>query len=87
MTLTPLLDAFARTPFAFDLRDRLPPRGGQLRLGGLPGSSGAVMVTWLARTFPERLFAVVVATPADAERLFTDLQHLTELPVALYPQR
>jgi transcription-repair coupling factor (superfamily II helicase) len=87
MTLPVLLDAFERTGIAYDLRGRLPPPGGELRLGGLPGSSGAVLVAWLARTFPERLFTIVTTTPADAERWLTDLQHLTDLPVALYPQR
>ncbi len=87
MTLSLLLDAFERTAFAFDLRDRLPARGLHLALGGLPGSSPAVMLAWLARTFPERFFTVVATTPADAERWLTDLQNLTDLPVALYPQR
>jgi transcription-repair coupling factor (superfamily II helicase) len=87
MTLTLLLDAFERTAFAFDLRSRLPARGRTLELGGLPGSSPAVMLAWLARTFPDRLFTVVATTPADAERWFTDLQHLSDLPAALYPQR
>ena len=87
MTLTLLLDGFERTSFAFDLRSGLPPRRRALELGGLPGSSPAVMLAWLARTFPERLFTVVATTPADAERWLTDLQHLTDLPIALYPQR
>ncbi|MFN8645609.1 MAG: transcription-repair coupling factor [Gemmatimonadales bacterium] len=87
MTLQLLLDAFERTAFAFDLRDRLPGRGGQLPLAGLPGSSPAVMLAWLARAFPSRLFTVIATTPADAERWVTDLQHLTDAPVALYPQR
>ncbi len=87
MTLTPVLDAFQRTAFAFDLRSRLPGRGAGLRLDGLPGSSPAVMLAWLARTFEKRLFAVVAPTPADAERWLTDLQHLSDAPVALYPQR
>ncbi len=87
MTLALLLDAFERTGFAFDLRDRLPARGSHLALGGLPGSSPAVMLAWLARAFPERFFTVVATTPADAERWLTDLQHLTDLPIALYPQR
>jgi transcription-repair coupling factor (superfamily II helicase) len=87
MTLTPLLDAFERTAFAFDLRSRIPGRGRVLSLGGLPGSSPAVMLAWLGREFPERVFTVVATTPSDAERWLTDLQHLTELPTALYPQR
>jgi transcription-repair coupling factor (superfamily II helicase) len=87
MTLKLLLDAFERTAVACDLRDRLPARGRQLAIGGLAGSSPAVLLAWLARTWPERLFAVVSTTPADAERWLTDLSHLTEQPVALYPQR
>jgi transcription-repair coupling factor (superfamily II helicase) len=87
MTLALLLDAFERTAFAFDLRDRIPARSTQLALSGLPGSSPAVMLAWLARSFPERFFTVVATTPADAERWLTDLQHLTDLPIALYPQR
>jgi transcription-repair coupling factor (superfamily II helicase) len=87
MTLSLLLDAFERTSFAFDLRTRLPSRGRRLDLAGLPGSSPAVMLAWLGRTFPERQFTVVATTPADAERWLTDLQHLTDIPVALYPQR
>jgi transcription-repair coupling factor (superfamily II helicase) len=87
MSLTPVLDAFERTAFAFDLRSSLPARGGLLTLSGLPGSSSAVMLAWLARTFPERVFSVVATTPADAERWLADLQHLSDVPVALYPQR
>jgi len=87
VSLPLLLDAFGRTAIAFDLQSRLPGQGGQLRLGGLPGSSPALLVAWLARTFPERLFTIIVTTPADAERWLTDLQNLADLPVALYPQR
>ncbi|MEO8633930.1 MAG: transcription-repair coupling factor [Gemmatimonadales bacterium] len=87
MTLTLLLDAFERTAVAFDLRDRLPSRGGQLHVDGLAGSSGAVLLSWLVRHHPERLFTVIATTPADAERWMGDLQHLTDVPVALYPQR
>ncbi|MBK7716788.1 MAG: transcription-repair coupling factor [Gemmatimonadetes bacterium] len=87
MTLQLLLDAFERTAFGYDLRDRLPGRGTLLPLAGLPGSSSAVMLAWLARAYPSRLFTVIATTPADAERWVTDLQHLTDAPVALYPQR
>ncbi len=87
MTLALLLDAFGRTGFAVGLRERLPARGDTLPLAGLAGSSPAVMLAWLARALPERLFTVVTTTPADAERWVTDLQHLTDASVALYPQR
>ena len=82
-----MLDAFERTPVVRELAERLPGRGAALRLGGLPGSSGAVLAAWLAGRFPQRLLAVVAPTPGDAERWLTDLAHLTDEGVALYPQR
>ena len=87
MKLRPVLDAFARAPAAFELTEQLPARAGTLRLGGLPGSSGAVLAAWLAARFPQRLLAIVAPTPGDAERWLTDLAHLTDEGVALYPQR
>ncbi len=87
MSLPTVLDAFERTPAVRDLAARLPARGAALRLGGLPGSSGAVLAAWLAARFPQRLLAVVAPTPGDAERWLTDLAHLTDQGVALYPQR
>ena len=64
MRLRPVLDAFARSPAAVDLAERLPGRGVALRLGGLPGSSGAVLAAWLASRFPQRLLTIVAPTPA-----------------------
>ncbi len=87
MSLPTVLDAFERTPAVRELAERLPSRGAALRLGGLPGSSGAVLAAWLAGRFPQRLLAVVAPTPGDAERWLTDLAHLTDGSVALYPQR
>ena len=87
MSLRPVLDAFEREPVAEELVRRLPGRGATLRLGGLPGSSGAVVGASLARSFPQRLLTVVAPSPADAERWLSDLGHLVDLPVALYPQR
>ena len=87
MRLRPILEAFGRTPAAVDLAERLPGRGGALGLGGLHGSSGAVLVAWLAARFPQRLLTVVATTPGEAERWLTDLAHLTDEGIALYPQR
>ncbi|MDH5282912.1 MAG: transcription-repair coupling factor [Gemmatimonadota bacterium] len=87
MILSTVVDAFERTRFALELRDRLPPRGTALGLGGLPGSSPAVMVAWLARAYRQRLLTVIATTPADAERWVADLLQLADVPVALYPQR
>ena len=87
MSLKLVLDAFARAPAAQDLPGRLPTRGGALAVGGLPGSSGAVLAAWLAREQAQRLVVVVAPTPAEAERWLADLAHLSDLPAALYPQR
>jgi transcription-repair coupling factor (superfamily II helicase) len=87
VTLRPVLEAFGRAPAVRDLAQRLPGRNETLRLGGLPGSSGAVLTAWLVDAFPQRLLAVVAPTPAEAERWLSDLAHLTDAPTVLYPQR
>jgi transcription-repair coupling factor (superfamily II helicase) len=87
MKLKPILDAFERAPATSELGSRLPARGSTIRLGGLPGSSGAVLAAWLARQFPQRLLTVVAPTPGDAERWLNDLAFLMDGGVALYPQR
>ncbi|MFI5235089.1 MAG: DEAD/DEAH box helicase, partial [Gemmatimonadales bacterium] len=87
MPLDLIVDAFDRTRGGIELRERLPGRGERLALGGLPGSSPAVMAAALARAFPARVLAIVAPGPAEAERWLTDLKHLTDLPVGLYPQR
>ena len=88
MPLQSVLDAFGRCATIRELAERLPARGELLRLGGLPGSSGAVLATWLAhRVGAGRMVVVVAASPADAERWLGDLQQLTGSSAALYPQR
>jgi transcription-repair coupling factor (superfamily II helicase) len=87
MSLKPVIDAFERAPAVQDLAGRLPERHQSLGLGGLSGSSGATLVAWIGRTYPQRLISVVAPTPADAERWLTDLAQLTDVPTALYPQR
>jgi transcription-repair coupling factor (superfamily II helicase) len=87
MSLKPVVDAFERAPAVRDLGDRLPGRGGTLRLGGLPGSSAAALAAWLVRTYPQRLLTVMTPSPADAERWLSDLAQLSDVPTALYPQR
>ena len=88
MPLDFLLERFHELPATRSLIERLPAPGSCIGAGGLPGSSPAVLVATLARRLPQRLFAVVAPTPADAERWLADLQTLLgpELP-ALYPQR
>ena len=81
-----LLDHMAALPATRALRPRMPGSGARLGLGGLPGSSPAVLIATLARALPQRLFVVVAPTPADAERWHADLRALAD-GVALYPQR
>jgi transcription-repair coupling factor (superfamily II helicase) len=87
MSLEFLLDRFDELPATRTLADQLPAAGGRRAIGGLPGSSAAVLTATLARRLPQRLFVVVAATPADAERWLADLRMLREDSVALYPQR
>ena len=87
MSLDFLLVRIDELPATRSLLERLPPGGNRHPLGGLPGSSGAVLVAALARQRPQRLFAVVTATPADAERWLADLQQLVAERAMLYPQR
>lgn len=80
-------EALATTQVVRELLARVPARGGRLRLAGLPGSSAAAVLAWLAEQLHGQLVVVVAPTPADAERWLADLAHLTDLPVGHYPQR
>jgi len=87
-SLASVLSAFERVPAVLELRAMLPGRGEPLRLGGLPGSSAAVLTAWLAsEEGAGRLTVVVAGTPGDAERWLADLRQLLGDAVALYPQR
>src|SRR5881394_1770645 len=88
MPLDFLLDRFDELPATRALLEQLPAAGKRAGVGGLPGSSAAVLVATLVRRLPQRLFAVVAPTPADGERWLADLQTLlgSDAP-ALYPQR
>jgi transcription-repair coupling factor (superfamily II helicase) len=88
MGLPRLLDVVAGLPGYHDTRAALPTAGRTLRIGGLAGSSDAVLVGALARDLPTRLFVVVADQLADAERWLADLEALLDdVPVALYPPR
>jgi transcription-repair coupling factor (superfamily II helicase) len=89
MSLTLLIDRFDELPATAALAGRLPGAGSRVTLGGLPGSSPVVLTATLARRAPQRLFAIVTATPADAERWLADLRVLRDAAggVELYPQR
>jgi transcription-repair coupling factor (superfamily II helicase) len=88
MALDFLLERFNELPDTRALIERLPAAGQRIGVGGLPGSSSAVLVASLARRLPQRVFAILAPTPADAERWLADLQTLLgPANVALYPQR
>jgi transcription-repair coupling factor (superfamily II helicase) len=87
MSLAFLLDRFDELPATRTLAEQLPAAGSRRALGGLPGSSAAVLTAALARRLAQRLFVVIAPTPADAERWLADLRMLREDGVALYPQR
>jgi transcription-repair coupling factor (superfamily II helicase) len=88
MPLDFLLDKFHDLPATRSLVERLPAPGRRLGVGGLPGSSPAVLVAALARRLPQRVFAILAPTPADGERWLADLQTLLGTDAAvLYPQR
>jgi transcription-repair coupling factor (superfamily II helicase) len=88
MPLDFLLERFQDLPATRSLIGRLPPPGRRTGVGGLPGSSAAVLVATLVRALPQRVFTVVAPTPADGERWLADLQTLLGPDTtALYPQR
>ncbi len=87
MSLDFLLDRFDDLPATRALAERLPAAGVRLTLGGLPGSSPAVLVAALARRLAQRVFVVLTPTPADAERWLADLRTLRDGGVVLFPQR
>jgi len=88
MSLDFLLQRFHDLPATRSLIERLPSAGKRIGVGGLPGSSPAVLTATLARALPQRVFTVVAPTPADGERWLADLQTLLGPDTtALYPQR
>src|SRR5206468_7750915 len=87
MPLDFLLDRFDEIPATRALADALPGAGRRTPLAGLPGSSPAVLVAVLLRRHPQRVIAVVAATPPDAERWLADLRLLVGDAAVLYPQR
>ncbi len=82
-----LLEVFRGLAPYRGLTRALPSRGAAVGVGGLAGSSAAVLVAALAEDFPQRVLLVVTATPADAERWLADLAVLREAGARLYPQR
>ena len=88
MALESVLDAIERLPSFARLINSLPAVGRQTVVGGLVGSSDALLVATLARRFPTRFIVVLADGVGEAERWLSDLQTLLDEPkLALYPPR
>src|SRR4051812_16990807 len=71
-----------------ELRDQLPGQAARCIVGGLHGSSDAVVVAALAQNVPHRFFVVVNDDVSGAERWLADLSTLVDSElVAFYPPR
>src|SRR4051812_17127768 len=87
MALPNIIDAVAALPAFARVASELPTPGQRTSIGGLVGSSDAVLVSAIAAAFPSRFLLVVTDALPDAERWLADLNTLSEMPVALYPPR
>ena len=88
MALPTLLETFEALPAFTRLAQTLPGPRGRIRVGGLAGSSDAVLVAALARRFPGRLWVLLAPGVADAERWLADLESVGGgAKVAFYPPR
>jgi transcription-repair coupling factor (superfamily II helicase) len=85
--LPSLLRAFRELPKFRTLSAQLPGRCETLGIGGLPGSSAAVLAAALAGDHPHRTFLIIAPSPSEAERWLSDLTVLMGDRVRLYPQR
>jgi transcription-repair coupling factor (superfamily II helicase) len=82
-----LLDAMRVQPAFAALVDALPVAGGSARIGGLAGSSPALLIAALARSQPQRIWIIVAHSPPDAEAFTADLHAmLSEDAAVLFPQ-
>jgi transcription-repair coupling factor (superfamily II helicase) len=88
VALPTLIDAIGSLPAFARVLNTIPEPAGRLTIGGLPGSSDAVVLAALVRRLPTRFFVVLTEGVPQAERWLADLQAiLDETPVALYPPR
>lgn len=82
-----LVEALRALPAYRGLLEDLPQQGNTMDVAPLPGSGASVLLAALMQDLPQRLFAVVAATPADAERWLADLDVLIASGARHYPQR
>jgi transcription-repair coupling factor (superfamily II helicase) len=83
----PLLDAIRTDPAWTEVLGALPQRGATVRIGGLAGSSPALLLAALSDARPTRVWIVLAPSPADAETFVADLHTFTGVDAAvLFPQ-
>ena len=88
MALPQLLSLIELLPEFRELHEGVPGAGGRCVVGGLHGSSDAVLIAGLAGVLHGRFFVVVSDDIADSERWLADLTTLVEPEaVAFYPPR
>jgi len=88
MPLPQLLTIVESLEEFIELLGQMPAPASRLPVGGLHGSSDAVVVATLAQNLPHRFFVVVNDDVAGAERWLADLGTLVEPEcVAFYPPR
>lgn len=87
MALPRLIEELAALPEFARLASQLPPQRKKTKVGGLPGSSDAILVAAVARHFPTRFFVLIADHVGEAERWLADLQSIGDVGVAFYPPR
>ena len=83
MALPTLLEAVEALPAFTRLAGAMPGARTALTVGGLHGSSDAVVLAALARRFPQRLFVVLCAGVPEAERWLADLDTLLDASLGM----
>ena len=88
MPLPQLLSLVESLPEFRELQENVPGVNGRCVVGGLHGSSDAVVIAGLMAVLPQRLFVVVSDDVSDSERWLADFTTLIEPEaVAFYPPR
>ena len=80
MALPSLLDALESLPAFTRVAGSIPAPGGRISVGGLAGSSDAVLLAALARRFPTRFFVLLADGIPGAELVVVeDAGHMLHL--------
>ena len=83
-----ILEVMSQQPALRALAEGIPKAGGEISVGGLPGSAPAVAVAALTRAVPGRLWVVLAPSPPEAEAFEADLHALLgDGAAVLFPQR